>query len=59
MGALKFMDYRGKPITACVTGEELFLTDAIMMEIAGISVFSAHSRQVADALVSCDGTRNR
>lgn len=56
--ALKSIDNRDKPIITCVAGKEFALADVIKMEIAGISVFSAYSRQVADALVSCDGTRN-
>ncbi len=47
--ALKSVDYRGKPIIACVAGKEFALPDVIKMEKAGIPVFST-PEQVADAL---------
>ncbi len=47
--SLKSIDYKGKPIIACVAGKEFALADAIKMEKAGIPVFST-PEQVADAL---------
>jgi acyl-CoA synthetase (NDP forming) len=47
--ALKSIDYRGKPIIACVTGKEFAMPDVIRMENAGILVLST-PEQVADAL---------
>jgi len=44
--ALRPLDCWGKPIIACVTGKEFALADATLMETAGISVFSAHRKQV-------------
>ncbi len=46
---LKNIDYRGKPIIACVAGKEFALDDVIKMEKAGIPVLST-PEQVADAL---------
>ncbi len=37
---LKSIDYKGKPIIACVAGKEFALQDVIKMEKAGIPVFS-------------------
>jgi len=42
--ALKSIEYRGKPIIACVAGKEFALADVIKMEKAGIPVFSSLSR---------------
>ncbi len=47
--ALRSIDYKGKPIIACVAGKEFALEDAIKMEKAGIPVFST-PEEVADAL---------
>ncbi len=47
--SLKSIDYRGKPIIACVAGKEFALADVIKMEKAGIPVFST-PEEVADAL---------
>lgn len=47
--ALKKIDYRGKPIIACVAGKEFAQADVIKLEKAGIPVFST-PEQVADAL---------
>lgn len=47
--ALKSIDYKGKPIIACVAGKEFALDGVINMEKAGIPVFST-PEQVADAL---------
>ncbi len=47
--ALNSIDYRGKPIIACVAGKEFALQDVIKMEKAGIPVFST-PEEVADAL---------
>ena len=47
--ALRSVDYRGKPIIACVAGKEFAMPDVIKMEKAGIPVFST-PEQVADAL---------
>ncbi|MGB7545161.1 MAG: acetate--CoA ligase family protein [Methanothrix sp.] len=47
--ALKSVDYKGKPIIACVAGKEFAMDDVIKMEKAGIPVFST-PEQVADAL---------
>jgi len=47
--ALKSIDYRGKPIIACVAGKEFAMPDVIKMEKAGIPVFST-PEEVADAL---------
>lgn len=46
---LKKIDYKGKPIIACVAGKEFAQPDVIRMEKAGIPVFST-PEQVADAL---------
>jgi acyl-CoA synthetase (NDP forming) len=47
--ALKGIDYKGKPIIACVAGKEFALDDVIKMEKAGIPIFST-PEEVADAL---------
>jgi acyl-CoA synthetase (NDP forming) len=47
--ALGSVDYKGKPIIACVAGKEFALEDVIKMEKAGIPVFST-PEEVADAL---------
>jgi acyl-CoA synthetase (NDP forming) len=47
--ALRSVDYKGKPIIACVAGKEFALEDVIKMEKAGIPVFST-PEEVADAL---------
>jgi len=47
--ALQSIDYKGKPIIACVAGKEFALQDVIRMEKAGIPVFST-PEEVADAL---------
>jgi acyl-CoA synthetase (NDP forming) len=46
---LKSIDYKGKPIIACVAGKEFAMPGVIKMEKAGIPVFST-PEQVADAL---------
>jgi acetate---CoA ligase (ADP-forming) len=46
---LKRIDYKGKPIIACVAGKEFAQADVIRMEKAGIPVFGT-PEQVADAL---------
>jgi acyl-CoA synthetase (NDP forming) len=46
---LKSIDFRGKPIIACVAGKEFAMPGVIKMEKAGIPVFST-PEQVADAL---------
>jgi acyl-CoA synthetase (NDP forming) len=46
---LKKIDYRGKPIIACVAGKEFAQADVIKMEKAGTPVFGT-PEQVADAL---------
>lgn len=46
---LKSIDYKGKPIIACVAGKEFAMSGVIKMEKAGIPVFST-PEQVADAL---------
>jgi acetate---CoA ligase (ADP-forming) len=46
---LKSINYKGKPIFACVAGKEFALPDVIKMEKAGIPVLST-PEQVADAL---------
>ena len=46
---LKRIDYKGKPIIACVAGKEFAMEDVIKMEKAGIPVL-ATPEQVADAL---------
>jgi acyl-CoA synthetase (NDP forming) len=46
---LKSIDYKGKPIIACVAGKEFAMPGVIKMEKAGIPVFSTPD-QVADAL---------
>ena len=46
---LKKIDYKGKPIIACVAGKEFAEADVIKMEKAGIPVFGT-PEQVADAL---------
>ena len=47
--ALKSINYKGKPIIACVAGKEFAMPDVIKMENAGIPVVST-PEQVADAL---------
>ncbi len=47
--SLKSIDYKGKPIIACVAGKEFALADVIKMEKAAIPVFST-PEEVADAL---------
>ena len=47
--ALKSIDYRGKPILACVAGKEFAMEDVIKMEKAGIPVL-ATPEAVADAI---------
>jgi acyl-CoA synthetase (NDP forming) len=47
--ALKGIDYRGKPVIACVAGKEFAMEDVIKMEKAGIPVL-ATPEEVADAL---------
>jgi acetate---CoA ligase (ADP-forming) len=47
--ALKSIDYRGKPIFACVAGKEFAMEDVIKMEKAGIPVL-ATPEAVADAI---------
>jgi acyl-CoA synthetase (NDP forming) len=47
--ALKSIDYKGKPIIACVAGKEFALDNVIKMEKAGVPVFST-PEEVADAL---------
>ncbi|HUI40204.1 MAG TPA: acyl-CoA synthetase, partial [Methanothrix sp.] len=47
--SLKSIDYKGKPIIACVAGKEFAMHDVIKMEKAGIPVFST-PEEVADAL---------
>jgi len=47
--ALKDIDYRGKPILACVAGKEFAMEDVIKMEKAGIPVL-ATPEEVADAI---------
>ena len=47
--SLKSIDYKGKPIIACVAGKEFALADVIKMEKAGIPVFST-PEEVSDAL---------
>ncbi|MGV8175092.1 MAG: acetate--CoA ligase family protein [Methanothrix sp.] len=47
--SLKSIDYKGKPIIACVAGKEFAMPDVIKMENAGIPVLST-PEQVADAL---------
>ena len=47
--SLKYIDYKGKPIIACVAGKEFAMVDVIKMEKAGIPVFST-PEEVADAL---------
>jgi len=47
--ALNSVDYKGKPIIACVAGKEFAMDDVIKMEKAGIPVFST-PEEVADAL---------
>jgi len=47
--ALRSINYRGKPIIACVAGKEFAMADVISMEKAGIPVFST-PEEVADAL---------
>jgi acyl-CoA synthetase (NDP forming) len=46
---LKNIDYKGKPIIACVAGKEFAMPGVIKMEKAGIPVFST-PEQAADAL---------
>jgi acyl-CoA synthetase (NDP forming) len=47
--ALKNIDYKGKPIFACVAGKEFAMEDVIKMEKAGIPVL-ATPEAVADAI---------
>lgn len=47
--SLKNIDYKGKPIIACVAGKEFAMDDVVKMEKAGIPVLST-PEQVADAL---------
>jgi acyl-CoA synthetase (NDP forming) len=47
--ALKSIDFRGKPVIACVAGKEFALNDVIKMEKAGFPVFST-PEECADAL---------
>jgi acetate---CoA ligase (ADP-forming) len=47
---LKAIDYKGKPIIACVAGKEFAMPDIIKMEKAGIPVLSTLRSRVADAL---------
>ncbi|MDD1758755.1 MAG: acetate--CoA ligase family protein [Methanotrichaceae archaeon] len=47
--ALKRIDFRGKPVIACVAGKEFALNDVIKMEQAGLPVFST-PEECADAL---------
>jgi len=47
--ALQSIDYKGKPIIACVAGKEFAMQGVIEMEKAGIPVFST-PEAVADAL---------
>jgi acyl-CoA synthetase (NDP forming) len=47
--ALKSIDFRGKPVIACVAGKEFALNDVIKMEQAGLPVFST-PEECADAL---------
>lgn len=47
--ALKNIDYKGRPIIACVAGKEFAMPDVIKMENAGIPVVST-PEEVADAL---------
>ncbi|MDM7934652.1 MAG: acetate--CoA ligase family protein [Methanothrix sp.] len=47
--ALKSIDYKGRPIIACVAGKEFAMEEVIRMEKAGIPVFST-PEEVADAL---------
>ncbi len=46
---LKSIDYKGKPIMACVAGKEFAMEDVIKMEKAGIPVYST-PEQCADAI---------
>lgn len=46
---LKDIDYKGKPIMACVAGKEFAMEDVIKMEKAGIPVYST-PEQCADAI---------
>ncbi len=46
---LKSIEYRGKPIMACVAGKEFAMEDVIKMEKAGIPVYST-PEQCADAI---------
>ena len=47
--SLKSIDYKGKPIMACVAGKEFAMEDVIKMEKAGIPVYST-PEQCADAI---------
>lgn len=47
--SLKSIDYKGKPIVACVAGKEFAMEDVIKMEKAGIPVYST-PEQCADAI---------
>ena len=47
--SLKNVDYKGKPIMACVAGKEFAMEDVIKMEKAGIPVYST-PEQCADAI---------
>jgi acyl-CoA synthetase (NDP forming) len=46
---LKDIDYKGRPIVACVAGKEFAIEDVIKMEKAGIPVYST-PEQCADAI---------
>ena len=54
--ALKSIDYKGKPIIACVAGKKFALADVVKMEKASIPVFST-PEVVVDALAIMTGTR--
>jgi len=56
--ALKSIDYKGKPIIACVAGKEFAMQGVIKMEDAGIPVFST-PEEVADALAIMYGHNKR
>jgi acyl-CoA synthetase (NDP forming) len=47
--SLKGIDYKGKPIMACVAGKEFAMEGVIKMEKAGIPVYST-PEQCADAI---------
>jgi len=46
---LSEIDYKGRPIVACVAGKEFAIDDVIKMENAGIPVYST-PEQCADAI---------